>query len=108
MNPGKRPFRWNLTLTVAYACVFLVCAISMHIANLTALPFGFYAVVASMPWSFIAALATQSYAPGALDSDLVGNTIIYGSGLLNTILIYTISTFVQNRLRRNRLKREES
>ncbi len=100
MSLGKRPIRWNLALTVAYVCVFLVCAICMHIATLTSLAFGFYAVVASMPWSFLAALAIQSLSPGALDSDLVGNSIIYGSGLLNAVLIYVIATFLQNRLRR--------
>lgn len=102
MNPGKRPIRWNITLTVAYVCVFLVCAICMHIATLTSLAFGFYAVVASMPWSFLVALIVQSLSPGALDSDLVGNAIIYGSGLLNAALIYVIATFLQNLLRRKR------
>jgi len=100
---SPRPFiRWNITLTFTYACVFLASAAYMHIAAATSAANGFYAFVATLPWSYLLAVTVALFSPNALGSESLWLAFVYISGLLNILLIYTVATFLQKRLRRAR------
>lgn len=85
------PIRWPYVLAAVYACAFIGSVVYMHMMATVTAFCGMYALIVTMPWSFIGLALlhiTENAFSGGQDSrGTIATAIIYFSGILNTVLI---------------------